>query len=114
MISRKHPVANWVLLPPHEQRRALDRVLAFRDRDPNPNRSGLPAAAIDYFWNEELPVLLVRAQVQQLARERIAELRAKASGLREKIEVQSASMQREAADADGEAQRIQSALEAAS
>lgn len=114
MISRKHPVANWVLLPPHEHRRALDRVLDFRDRDPDPNHSGLPKAAIEYFWKEELPVLLTRSHIQQLAREHIAELRAKAASLREKIEVQTGSMQREAAAAEGEAQRIQSALEAAS
>ena len=33
MISRVHPVANWVRLPPYEQRVALERVMRFRDMD---------------------------------------------------------------------------------
>ena len=111
MISRKHPVANWLLLPPHEHRRALDRVLDFRDRDPDPNASGLPAAAVDYFWQEELPALLTRPYIRQLAQEQIAMLDAKAADLRHRIEVQSGSMQREAAAAQSEADRIAALLE---
>ena len=42
MISRVHPVANWVRLPPYEQRVALERVMRFRDMDPNPRASGVP------------------------------------------------------------------------
>jgi hypothetical protein len=111
VISRKHPVANWLLLPPHEHRRALDRVLDFRDRDPDPNASGLPAAAVDYFWQEELPALLTRPYIRQLAQEQIAMLDAKAADLRHRIEVQSGSMQREAAAAQSEADRIAALLE---
>ena len=111
MISRKHPCANWLLLPPHEHRRALDRVLDFRDRDPDPNASGLPAAAVDYFWQTELPALLTRPYIRQLAQEQIAMLDAKAADLRHRIEVQSGSMQREAAAAQSEADRIAALLE---
>ena len=111
MISRKHPVANWLLLPPHEHRRALDRVLDFRDRDPNPNASGVPSAAVDYFWQTELPALLTRPYIRQLAQEQIAMLDAKAADLRHRIEVQSGSMQREAAAAQSEADRIAALLE---
>lgn len=111
MISRKHPVANWLLLPPHEHRRALDRVLDFRDRDPDPNASGTPAAAVDYFWQEELPALLNRPYIRQLAQEHIAMLNAKAADLKHRIEVQSGSMQREAAAAQSEAGRIAALLQ---
>ena len=111
MISRKHPVANWVLLPPHEHRRALDKVLDFRDRDPNPNASGLPPAAVDHFWQEELPALLTRPYIRQLAQERIAELTTKAADLNHRIEVQTGSMRREAAAATSEADRIAALLQ---
>lgn len=110
MISRKHPVANWLLLPPHEHRRALNRVLDFRDKDPNPNASGLPPAAVDYFWQEELPALLTRPYLRQLAQEQIAMLNAKAADLRHRIEVQAGGMQREAEAAEAEAARITAAM----
>ena len=111
MISRKHPVANWLLIPPHEHRRALDKVLDFRDRDSDPNASGLPAAAVDYFWQTELPALLTRPYIRQLAQERIAELSTKAADLNHRIEVQTGSMQREVAAATSEADRIAALLQ---
>ena len=51
-ISRKHPVANWLRLPAHETRRALDKVLDIRDKSDDPLASGLPPAAIEWFYNE--------------------------------------------------------------
>ena len=50
-ISRKHPVANWLLLPAHETRRALEKVLDIRDKSDDPLASGLPPAAIEWFYN---------------------------------------------------------------
>ena len=110
MISRKHPCANWLLLPPHEHRRALDRVLDFRDRDPDPNASGMPAAAVEDFYERELPALLTRPYIRQLAQEQIAMLNAKAADLRHRIEVQAGGMQREADAAEAEAARITAAM----
>ena len=110
MISRKHPCANWLLLPPHEHRRALNRVLDFRDRDPDPNASGLPAAAVEHFYERELPYLLTRPYIRQLAQEQIAMLNAKAADLRHRIEVQAGGMQREADAAEAEAARITAAM----
>ena len=73
-ISRMHPVANWVRLAPHEHRRALDRVLAFRDAAPDPMASGLPEAAVQWFWSEELPRLCNRPEVRRQVEERIDDL----------------------------------------
>ena len=114
MISRKHPCASWLLLPPHEQRRALDKVLDFRDQDPDPNASGLPAAAVDWFWQQELPRLMQRPEVRVFAQERVTELQAKVSELRQRIERQVGSMQEEAAAAEAQSQRLTKALEAVS
>jgi hypothetical protein len=36
MIARKHPICNWCRLSPAECRRALDKVLQFRDAAPDP------------------------------------------------------------------------------
>jgi len=114
MMKRGHPVANWVLVEPHEQRRALNRVLDFRDRDPDPNASGMPAAAVEDFYERELPALLTRPYIRQLAQEQIAMLNAKAADLRHRIEVQAGGMQREADAAEAEAARITTAMEASS
>lgn len=114
MISRKHPVANWLLLPPHEHRRALDKVLDFRDQDSDPNASGLPAAAVDWFWLEELPRLMQRPEVRVFAQERVTELQARASDLRQRIKRQTQAMQEQAEAAEAEAQRLTAALEAVS
>jgi len=111
VIARKHPCANWVLLPPHEQRRALDKVLDFRDQDSDPNASGLPTAAVDWFWKEELPRLMQRPEVRVFAQERVTELQARAADLNRQVEVKAGSMQREAAEAQAEADRIAALLE---
>ena len=73
-IARKHPIANWLLLPPHEQRKALDKVLAFRDQSDDPMASGLPPTAVAWFWQEELPRLMQRPEVRRQAEEHLAEL----------------------------------------
>ena len=111
MISRKHPVANWLLLPPHEHRRALDKVLDFRDLDPDPNATGVPAAAVDWFWQQELPRLMQRPEVRVFAQERVTELQARASDLRQRIKRQVGSMEAEAEAAEQEAARINAVMQ---
>lgn len=73
-IARKHPIANWLLLAPADQRRALDKVLQLRDESDNPMASGLPPAAERWFWDEELPRLITRPDVRRQVEERIDEL----------------------------------------
>ena len=111
MIAKKHPIANWVPLSPNEYRRALNKVLDFRDLDPNPNASGLPAAAVDWFWQQELPRLMQRPEVRVFAQERVSELNAKAADLRQRIERQIGSMQDEAEAAEQEAARINAVMQ---
>ena len=110
MIAKKHPIVNLLQLSPKEYRRALDQVLRFRDLDPDPNASGLPAAAADWFWNHELPQLIQRSEVRVFAQERVLELNAKAADLRQRIEREVGSMQEEAEAAEQEAQRINAGM----
>ena len=111
MISRVHPVANWVRLPPYEQRVALERVMRFRDMDPNPRASGVPAAAVEFFWENELPSLMKRPDVQQFARERIAELQAKSAELRQQVVRANDALLDQVEAAQQEADRINAVLE---
>ena len=111
MIAKKHPIANWVPLAPHEYRRALNKVLDFRDLDPDPNVTGVPAAAVDWFWQQELPRLMQRPEVLVFAQERVSELNAKAADLRQRIERHIGSMQDEAEAAEQEAARINAVMQ---
>ena len=111
MISKKHPIANWVRLSPNEYRRVLERVLEFRDQSPDPTASGLPAAAVDWFWNIELPGLMHRPEMRVFAQERVSELNAKAAELRQRIQLHIGSLQAEAEAADQEAARITAAMQ---
>jgi hypothetical protein len=80
-IARKHPIANWLYLPSHEQIAALDKVIAFRDKSVNPLEPGLPAEAIEWFWETELPRLAKRPEVRQQALARCNEITAELTHL---------------------------------
>ena len=92
-ISRKHPVANWLLLPAHETRRALDKVLDFRDKQADPNASGMPPAALDWFYNEELPRLCMRPDVRAQVEQHVEELLREAASVESEITPAAAALQ---------------------
>ena len=92
-ISRKHPCANWLLLSPSDCRRALDRVLDFRDKQTDPNASGLPPAAVDWFYGEELPRLAMRPDVRLQIEQQIQELLQQASTVESQIAPEAAALQ---------------------
>jgi len=87
VISRKHPIANWLVLPPHEQRAALDRVIQLRDAAPDPLASGLPAAAVAWFYDEELPRLAQRPDVRRQIEARVDELVAQQSDIAQEMDL---------------------------
>ena len=92
-IARKHPCANWLRLPAHEQRRALDKVLDFRDKSANPMESGMPPAAIEWFYSEELPRLCTRPDVRAQVEAHIQELLQQAATVEAEISPQAAALQ---------------------
>ena len=92
-ISRKHPVANWLLLSPGDCRRALDRVLDFRDKQADPNASGMPPAAVEWFYAEELPRLCTRPEVRLQVSQQIQELLQQAATVEAEITPQAAALQ---------------------
>ena len=92
-ISRKHPVANWLLLAPSDCRRALDKVLDFRDKQSDPNASGMPPAALNWFYSEELPRLCMRPDVRAQTEAHIEELLREAAVIESEISPQAAALQ---------------------
>ena len=92
-IARMHPVANWLRLPAHETRRALDKVLDFRDKSADPTASGLPEAAVEWFYAEELPRLCTRPDVQVQVEAHIQELLQQAATVEAEITPQAAALQ---------------------
>ena len=92
-IARKHPICNWLLMPPHEQRRALDKVLDFRDKSADPMASGIPLAAIEWFYSEELPRLCMRPDVRLQVEQQIQELLQQAAAVEAEISPQAAALQ---------------------
>jgi len=89
-----HPVANWLRLPPHETRRALDKVLDFRDKSADPTASGMPEAAIQWFYSEELPRLCTRPDVRAQVEAHIQELLQQAATVEAEISPAAAALQR--------------------
>lgn len=110
MISRMHPVANWVRVSPVEHRQALDKVLQFRDAAPDPMASGMPEAAVEWFWAQELPRLMKRPEVRQQALERLAELSAKRQDLEQQIRLQAGALIEQQAELDQERALIEQVL----
>ena len=92
-IARKHPICNWLRLPPHETRRALDKVLDFRDKSADPMASGMPPAAIEWFYSEELPRLCTRPDVKIQVEAQIQELLQQAAAVEAEISPQAAALQ---------------------
>lgn len=93
-IARSHPVANWLRLPAHETRRVLDRVLDFRDKSADPSASGMPPAAIEWFYAEELPRLCMRPDVRLQVEQKIQELLQQAATKKAEISAAAAALQR--------------------
>ena len=108
-ISKKHPVCNWLRLPPGEQRRALDKVLALRDAG-DPMSSGLPPAAVDWFYQEELPRLAARADVRPQIEERVTELLSEHARIEAQLPVEALELKRRLEVLEGEIERLEEAL----
>jgi hypothetical protein len=106
MISRMHPICNWCRLSPAEHRRALDKVLQFRDSSDNPMASGMPEAAVTWFWTEELPRLLTRPDVRRQALERLVELQDSQLRLSDQIQMQAGALLEQQAVVELEHQQL--------
>ena len=109
-LAKMHPVANWLRLPAHETRRALDKVLEFRDKQSDPNASGMPPAALDWFYDEELPRLCMRSDVRAQVEQHIQELLQQAASVEAEITPQAAAIQQRLDDLDAQVDILESMI----
>lgn len=110
MISKMHPVANWVRLAPHEHRKALDKVLQFRDEAPDPMASGLPEAAVAWFWQEELPRLVQRPEVRRQVEAHVDDLVSQQSQIAQQIEQHAPALLEQLQALQAEVRRLEGLL----
>lgn len=107
-LSRMHPVANWIHLPPADQRRALNQVLAFRDQqlERDPTASGLPPAAVEWFWQTDLPAMIQRPEVRRQVEQHLQDLIQQAGDLDQQITRQAGSLLEQLQDVQAQVDRI--------
>ena len=109
-LAKMHPVANWLRLPAHETRRALDKVLDFRDKASDPNASGMPPAAVEWFYGEELPRLCMRPDVRLQVEQQIQELLQQAATVEAEISPQAAALQQRLDDLAAQVDILEAAI----
>ena len=93
-INRMHPSANWLRVPDHLYRQALERNIEL----------GRPDEV--HFWGSELPALLQNPYYRQQAQERVAELQQKSAAIQAQVQRQVGSLLEEQGMADLERHRL--------
>lgn len=93
-VAKAHPIAGWLRLEAGTYSRTLDQILAFRDQElkTNPNSSGMPDAARDWFWCEQLPSLIQDPKVREQVCYRLGELSTKHNAIDHQLRVQAGSL----------------------
>lgn len=111
-IGRMHPVANWLRCQGDDYTRSMDQVLAFRDQDmqQDPSASGLPPAAVAWFWQEQLPQLLQYPHYRRQAEAHLNSLKLKSDDLGEMIERVAGQLLSDQAETDQQITQLQSVL----
>lgn len=113
-IGRMHPICNWLRCQGDDYTRSMDQVLAFRDQAmaSDPCASGLPPAAVEWFWSEQLPQLLHQPHYRSQAEQHLEALRLKSTDLGEMVERIAGQLLNDQAAADQEAADLQAVLDA--
>lgn len=111
-IGRMHPVANWLRCQGDDYTKSMDKVLAFRDQDMqrDPSASGLPPAAVAWFWQEQLPQLLQHPHYRRQAEAHLDGLKLKSDDLGEMIERVAGQLLSDQAETDQQITQLQSVL----
>jgi hypothetical protein len=97
-IARMHPSANWLRVPDHIYRQALQRNIELGKPDEG------------HFWQAELPALLQHPQYRRQVEERIAELQSKSDALQQEVQCQVGSLLAEQGLVDVERHRLSELL----
>ena len=113
IISRMHPIANWLRCRGTLYNLSLNRVRNDHDDEVkiNPSHSGLPPKSKTYFWNEQLPNLVQEDFYAGQVEERIKDLTFRANNIRREINAATESKVEEANIMEMERDRLKTILE---
>ena len=113
-IGRMHPVANWLRCQGDDYTHSMDQVLGFRDQAMalDPSASGLPPAAIQWFWTEQVPQLLQQPHYRRQAEQHLNSLKLKSTDLGEMIERVAGQLLNDQAETDQQITQLLAVLEA--
>ena len=113
IISRMHPIANWLRCRGTLYNLSLNRVRNDHEDEVkiNPNHSGLPPKSKTYFWNEQLPNLVQEDFYAEQVEARIKDLDFRANNIRKEINAQTESRVDEANRMEMESDRLKEILE---
>ena len=113
-VAKAHPIANWLRIEGRTYSATLDKVLALRDEqlETNPNASGLPPAASDWFWMQQLPNLVHDPKIREQCCHRLGELAAKHTAIDHQLRVQAGNLIDEQAKLQSEMALLTQVLEA--
>ena len=84
--------------------------MQFRDASPDPLASGVPAAAEDWVWREQLPALLQRPDLRAQAQEHLQELQHSAAQVEHEINKQAPDLLSRLQALQSEVQRLEEVL----
>jgi len=112
-IGRMHPVANWIRCQRDEYTWSMYQVLVFQDQNiqKDPSTSGLPLAAMAWFWNEKLPQFLQQPHYQRQAEAHLDSLKLKSEDIGEMIERVAGQLLTHQADTDLQINQLQTVME---
>jgi len=94
LIAKMHPSHNWLRVPDHIYRAALERNIAKGEPD------------MEHFWGTELPNLLQHTQYRQQVAARVAELQERSAAISLEIRARVGSQLEEQSELDLEAHRL--------
>lgn len=111
-VAKAHPVAGWLRVDGRIYSTTLDKVLAMRDADleTNPNASGLPSGARDWFWLQQLPALVNDPKIREQCCHRLGELASKHTAIDHQLRVQAGCLIDQQADLQAEMALLEQVL----
>jgi hypothetical protein len=109
-MKRRHQVLNWLWLEPGEARATLDRVMTFRDEAPDPMASGVPAAAEEWVWAEQLPALVLQPDLRRQAEDHLQELQHSAALVEQELSKQAPDLLARLQALQSEVKRLEEVL----
>ena len=111
-VAKAHPIAGWLRIEGGTYSRTLDKILAMRDADleTDPNASGLPLGARDWFWGTQLPTLVHDPKVREQCCHRLGELAAKHTAIDHQLRMQAGGLIEQQAELQSEMALLEQVL----